>query len=142
LAEVDSELSFAREGLHVMVGTVPERIEQARELIKAGATIEAARSLLEGEEELNRRKALHRELLNLHYLVDGALLRAAEHRLDTGEARRLLEDSIRAHSQDYAVALEKARASLEILHRLLEPYAGRTANGSARGTDGQPDETL
>ncbi|MCI4323874.1 MAG: hypothetical protein L3K03_07665 [Thermoplasmata archaeon] len=141
LAEVESELSFAREGLHVMVGSVPERIQQARELVTAGATIEAARSLLDGEEELNRRKALHRELLNLHYLVDGALLRAAEHRLDTAEARRLLEDSIRAHSQDYSAALEKARASLEILHRLLEPYTSRNASGTSRGADGRADET-
>ncbi|MCI4353958.1 MAG: hypothetical protein L3K06_01160, partial [Thermoplasmata archaeon] len=120
LRETQTELVFAQDGLHVALGDVSERLKGVGALVAAGSAIEAARIVLEAAEELNRRKALHRELMNIHYLIDAALGRAAERHLDTGPARLLLDESIRAVTTDYAVALEKARESLRLLQTQLK----------------------
>ncbi|MFZ1023084.1 MAG: hypothetical protein WAN87_02995, partial [Thermoplasmata archaeon] len=98
----------------------------------AGAPIEAARLLLAAEEDLSRRKALHRELLNLHYLIDAAIARALERKLDVSRARLLLEESIRLREQDYGQALERARESHHVLQEMLktnEPVVPTTTSG-------------
>ncbi|HEV2316735.1 MAG TPA: hypothetical protein VGV89_04080 [Thermoplasmata archaeon] len=133
LRDVETELVFARDGLHVTLGGIPERLESARQRLKAGAPVEAAKSVLESEEELNRRKALHRELMNLHFLVDAALSRATERRLDTSVARQLLEESLRLRAQDYGPSLEKAREALRTLQEAL-----RRVDPSAAGTGMAP----
>ena len=120
LRETQTELLFAQEGLHVALDDVAERLAKVPERLASGAVIEAAQSVLEAGEELNRRKALHRELMNLHYLIDAALGRASERHVDTGPARRLLDDSIRLRATDYPAALEKARAALKMLQALLQ----------------------
>jgi hypothetical protein len=120
LRETQTELVFAQDGLHVVVADIGRRLDGLAEAARAGAVIESAQTLLEAGEELNRRKAWHRELLNLHYLIDAALARASERRLDTQEARKLLEESIRARGTDYAVALEKAREALRVLQGQLQ----------------------
>ncbi len=117
--ETQTELVFAKDGLHVAVDDVAEQLRAATERSRSGAVIEAARVVLEAGEELNRRKALHRELMNLHYLIDAALGRASERHLDTTEARKLLDESIRARATDYNSALEKARAALKLLQGSL-----------------------
>lgn len=71
--------------------------------------------MLKTEEELNLRKSLHRELMNLHYLIDAALTKAHELRVDTSEARALLAESLRLRETDYSAALEKAREALRKL---------------------------
>jgi hypothetical protein len=118
---VESELVFAREGLNVTLGTLPERLASIEGLIDRGDLVEAARTLLAVEEELNQRKALHRELLNIHYLIDSALSKAAERHVDTAEARKLLEESVRARNEDYQKALDKAREALRLLQGPTKP---------------------
>jgi hypothetical protein len=113
--DVATELNFAHEGLHVSVGPVEERLREVEELERRGQLIEAGRGLLAAEEELNLRKSLHRELMNLHYLIDAALARAQQARIDTTKARQLLAESIRLRETDYAAALEKAREALRLL---------------------------
>jgi hypothetical protein len=118
---VESELVFARDGLNVTLGTLPERLASVEGLVQSGDLVEGARTLLAVEEELNTRKALHRELLNIHYLIDSALSKAAERHLDTADARKLLEESIRARVEDYQKALDKARESLKLLQVQTKP---------------------
>ncbi|MCI4332835.1 MAG: hypothetical protein L3K01_03785 [Thermoplasmata archaeon] len=118
---VESELVFAREGLNVTLGTLPERLASVEGLVKSGELVEGARTLLAVEAELNTRKALHRELLNIHYLIDSALSKAAEKHVDTTDARKLLEESIRARVDDYQKALDKARESLKLLQGQSKP---------------------
>ncbi|MCI4363216.1 MAG: hypothetical protein L3K13_02800 [Thermoplasmata archaeon] len=119
IREVETELLFAQDGLHVTLGPVPQRLEQSRGALGEGRPVDAARLLLETEEELGRRKALHRELMNLHYLVDAALARATERRLDVVRPRELLTESLRLRAEDYGPALEKAREALQLLQELL-----------------------
>lgn len=119
LDEVTTELNFAREGLHVAVDPVAQSLETVVRLVREGQVLLAARGLLEAGDELNRRKALHRELMNLHYLIDAALARATERRVDTTPARALLEDSIQLRSTDYTTALAKAREALQLLQSQL-----------------------
>ena len=120
LRETQTELVFAQDGLHVALGDVAERLKGVAALLENGAAIEAAQIVLGAAEELNRRKALHRELMNIHYLIDAALGRAAERHVDTAPARLLLDESIRAVTTDYAVALEKAREALRLLQGQLK----------------------
>jgi hypothetical protein len=63
---------------------------------------------------------MHRELLNIHYLIDAALVRATDRHLPTDQARTLLAESIDLRNTDYAAALERARQSLAILQGLLK----------------------
>ena len=123
LKELQTEVRFAEEGLHVSVGPVRTRLKEMEDVDRSGRLLEAARLLLKAEEELNLRKSLHRELMNLHYLIDAALARAHERRIDTEPARALLSESIRLRETDYAAALEKAREALRKLH---ETGAGQT----------------
>ena len=125
--ELQTETNFAQEGLHVRIGPIRERLLQVEELDRSGQLLEAARLLLKAEEELNLRKSLHRELLNLHYLIDAALTRAHELRVDTSEARALLAESLRLRDTDYAAALEKAREAL----RKLQSAGVGTPEGAA-----------
>lgn len=118
--DVTTELNFARDGLHVMVDAVAESLQRASQLRASGDILGAARLLLESADELNRRKSLHRELTNLHYLLDAALSRASERHLDTTAARALLEESLQARATDYAVALAKAREALQLLQGQLK----------------------
>ncbi len=113
--ELSTEVTFAQEGLHVSVGPVRESLARVAELNQTGRLLEAARLLLSAEEDLNLRKSLHRELMNLHYLIDAALARAAERHVDTTEARALLLESIRLRETDYPAALAKAREALRKL---------------------------
>ncbi|MGA8424332.1 MAG: hypothetical protein WB778_02880 [Thermoplasmata archaeon] len=132
LKEVRTEFTFAREGLRVAVEPVDDLLKKAEELQAAGAPIEAARQLLAAEEDLSRRKALHRELLNLHYLIDAAIARALERKLDVSRARLLLEESIRLREQDYGQALERAREAHHLLQDMLktnESVIATTATG-------------
>jgi len=126
--ELQTEMNFAQEGLHVRIGPVRERLQQVEELDRSGQLLEAARLLLKTEEELNLRKSLHRELLNLHYLIDAALTRAHELRVDTSEARALLAESLRLRDTDYQAALDKAR---EALRKLQSAGVGTTPEASA-----------
>jgi len=129
LKETQTELVFASEGLHVALADVVARLEGVPGLVRSGSVIEAAQLVLESSEELNRRKALHRELLNLHYLIDAALGRAAERHLDTAEARRLLDESIHDRATDYGAALEKARAALKLLQGQLQGVEAQATPG-------------
>ncbi|MGI0155312.1 MAG: hypothetical protein ACREDE_04165, partial [Thermoplasmata archaeon] len=113
--DVTTELNFAQEGLHVSVGPVQERLHEIEALERSGRILDAGRALLAAEEDLSLRKSLHRELLNLHYLIDAALARAQQHRIDTGPARLLLAESIRLRESDYSAALDKAREALRLL---------------------------
>ena len=121
--DLQTEVNFAQEGLHVRVGPVRERLLQVESLDRSGQLLDAARLLLKTEEELNLRKSLHRELTNLHYLIDAALTRAHELRVDTSEVRALLAESLRLRETDYAAALEKAR---EALRKLQHEGVGTT----------------
>ena len=131
LKDVATELNFAREGLHVSVGPLPERLKEVEALDRAGHLLEAARGLLSLEEDLNLRKSLHRELLNLHYLIDAALVRAQQNRIDTGPARELLAESIRLRDTDYAAALAKAREALRLLQGETAPASAAAAPAPA-----------
>ncbi len=115
--ELQSEVTFAEEGLHVAVAPVKASLRESDELAAAGRLLDAARILLKSEEELNLRKSLHRELTNLHFLIDAALGRAAERRIDASDARRLLAESLELRQTDYSAALEKAREALKRLQR-------------------------
>ncbi|HTW56015.1 MAG TPA: hypothetical protein VMG36_06175 [Thermoplasmata archaeon] len=115
--ELATEINFAAEGLHVSVGPIPGELRTVDEKIAAGQLLEGAQELLRIEEALNLRKSLHRELTNLHYLIDAALGRAEERRLDTARARALLEESVRLRDSDYAAAIGKAREALQLLQR-------------------------
>ncbi|HYK92948.1 MAG TPA: hypothetical protein VEY07_02770 [Thermoplasmata archaeon] len=119
LDEVTTELNFAREGLHVSVEPVAHSLENVSKLVREGQVLPAAHALLDASEELNRRKALHRELMNLHYLIDAALARATERKVDTTPARALLEESIQLRASDYGTALAKAREALQLLQSQL-----------------------
>ena len=110
-------MTFAEEGLHVTVGPVKDALKESDELAGAGKLLEAARLLLKTEEELNLRKSLHRELTNIHFLIDAALGRAEDRRIDTTEARRLLAESLALRQTDYPAALEKAREALKRLQK-------------------------
>ncbi len=121
LKDLQTELTFAQEGLHVSVGQVKEKVREIEELHRNERLLEAARQLLAAEEELQLRKSLHRELMNLHYLIDAALARAHERKIDATEARGLLADSIRLRDSDYQAALAKAR---EALKKLQDEGAG------------------
>ncbi len=129
--DVSTELNFAQEGLHVSVGPLPERVREIEALYADGHLIDAARSLLAVEEDLNLRKSLHRELLNLHYLIDAALVRAQQNRIDTGPARELLAESIRLRETDYAAALAKAREALRLLQGETAPAPAAAAPAPA-----------
>jgi hypothetical protein len=120
LREVRTEMDFARDGLHVIVGAIPEELTQAEELQSTGKYVAAAQMVLLAEQNLNSRKSMHRELLNIHYLIDAALSRATERHVPTDEARALLDESIQLRSTDYAAALQRARHSLAILQGLLK----------------------
>ncbi|MCI4372885.1 MAG: hypothetical protein L3K02_04505 [Thermoplasmata archaeon] len=115
LTELLTEINFAADGLRVSVGPVRKRYEEIEALSHAGQHLEGSRQLLAAEEDLALRKSLHRELMNLHYLIDAALGRAAERRVDTTEARALLAESVRLRDSDYTAALEKARDTLRRL---------------------------
>ncbi len=115
--ELASEVAFAEGGLHVSVGPVKDRIREADELAAVGRVLESARVVLKGEEELGLRKSLHRELTNLHYLLDAALARASERGVDTTEARQLLAESLQLRATDYPAALAKAREALRRLQQ-------------------------
>jgi hypothetical protein len=121
LKDLQTEITFAQEGLHVSVGSVRDLLRTIDELVRDGHPLDGARELLRAEEELALRKSLHRELMNLHYLIDAALARAHERHLDTTVARQLLAESIRLREQDYPAALLKAR---EALRKLQEEGAG------------------
>lgn len=113
--EVQSEVAFAEGGLHVAVEPVKARLHEAEEATAGGRLVDAARLVLQAEEELNLRKSLHRELSNLQYLLDTAIHRAEERNLDASKPRALLAESLRLRSDDYAQALEKAREALRLL---------------------------
>ncbi len=117
LKELQTEVTFAEEGLHVSAGPVRARLKEVDEFDRAGRLLDAGRLLLKTEEELNLRKSLHRELMNLHYLIDAALARAHDRHVDTAPARALLSESIRLRETDYAAALEKAREALRKLQQ-------------------------
>jgi tetratricopeptide (TPR) repeat protein len=138
LKDVVTELNFAREGLHVSVGPVAERIHEVEELEKGGHLVDAGKTLLAAEEELNLRKSLHRELMNLHYLIDAALGRAQQARIDTTKARQLLAESIRLRDTDYPAALEKAREALRLLQEEPAPTAAPAASPAAAATPAAP----
>ncbi|HYB79416.1 MAG TPA: hypothetical protein VEG66_06640, partial [Thermoplasmata archaeon] len=121
--DLQTEVNFAQEGLHVRVGPIREKLLQVESLDRSGQLLDAARLLLKTEEDLNLRKSLHRELTNLHYLIDTALTRAHELRVDTSEVRALLAESLRLRETDYAAALEKAR---EALRKLQQAGVGTT----------------
>jgi hypothetical protein len=123
LAVFETELIFARDGLHITLGPVVPHHEEARARLAAGAPLEAARALLAAEDELNRRKSLHRELMNLHFLVDAALARAVERHLDVLRPRQLFEESVRSAGPEYGPALEKAREALRLLQEMLQGAA-------------------
>jgi tetratricopeptide (TPR) repeat protein len=110
-----TEINFAADGLRVSVAPVRQRYQEITDLAQARHHLEAGRLLLAAEEDLALRKSLHRELMNLHYLIDAALGRAAERRADTTEARALLAESVRLRDSDYPAALEKARDALRRL---------------------------
>ncbi|MGD0257263.1 MAG: hypothetical protein ABSB90_05215, partial [Thermoplasmata archaeon] len=118
-----TEINFAADGLRVSVGPVREEYEKIDALAKSNQHLEGGRRLLAAEENLALRKSLHRELMNLHYLIDAALGRAAERRVDTTEARALLAESVRLRDTDYPAALEKARDALRRLQGDVPPPA-------------------
>ncbi|HTZ62076.1 MAG TPA: hypothetical protein VMC82_05505 [Thermoplasmata archaeon] len=137
--DVATELNFAQEGLHVVVGPLPERMREIEAMDRNGRLLDAARTLLGAEEELNLRKSLHRELLNLHYLIDAALARAQASRIDTTAARQLLAESLRLRDTDYRAALEKAREALRLLQG--EPAATGAPAASAPAAAPAPSTT-
>jgi hypothetical protein len=124
LKDVATELTFAQEGLHVSAGPVAERVREVEVLERTGRLLDAAKLLLAAEEDLNLRKSLHRELLNLNYLIDAALSRAQQAGVDSSKARILLAESIRLREADYTAALEKAREALRTLQEDPSVAAG------------------
>ncbi|MCI4365820.1 MAG: hypothetical protein L3K10_07185 [Thermoplasmata archaeon] len=140
LNDLVTEINFASEGLRVSVGPVRQRFEEVAALGKAGHRLEAGRGLLAAEEDLQLRKSLHRELMNLHYLIDAALGRAAERRVDTTEARALLAESIRLRDTDYAAALAKARDALRRLQGDAVPMPATPSPEPAKSAPPPPPE--
>ncbi|MCI4351569.1 MAG: hypothetical protein L3K15_08685 [Thermoplasmata archaeon] len=138
LRDLETELVYARDGLHVNPGKVPEKLEQVARFRQEKRPLESAKGLLEAEEELNRRKSAHRELMNLHYLIDAALSRATERHLDVAPARRLIDESIRLQATEYDPALEKAREALKTLQDLLRGQESPTGFWPLRRTSGKP----
>ncbi len=140
-AELLAEINFAADGLRVSVGPIRDRFAETEKLAQQHRGLEGARQILRVEEDLNLRKSLHRELMNLHYLIDAALARAGERRIDTSEARSLLAESIRLREQDYPAALAKARDALRRLQSDLPMPAAPAAGVSAEpksAADGAP----
>ncbi|HEV2166177.1 MAG TPA: hypothetical protein VGS23_04265, partial [Thermoplasmata archaeon] len=125
--QVETELLFARDGLRVRLGDLEARLAAVSTIVEDGRLVEAGRSLLAVEEEVTNRKAAHRQLMNLHYLIEAGLRRAAASRLDSGEARRLFEESQRDTASDYTAAIAKARASLKLVEGLLKSSEPPTA---------------
>jgi hypothetical protein len=121
LRDVRAEFVFARDGLNVNLGPVGEILDGIPRLVERGELVDAARMLLNCEEQVNQRKAQQRELTNLHYLVDAALSQARAKGLDTSKAQELLSASIQARATDYGLALEKARQAHETLKAQLKP---------------------
>jgi hypothetical protein len=140
-AELLTEMNFAADGLRVSVGPVRQRYADIEALANAGQRLEASRLLLAAEEELALRKSLHRELMNLHYLIDAALGRAGERRTDTTEARALLAESIRLRETDYPAALEKARDALRRLQGETVPAPAAPAAEPAAAPAAAPAES-
>jgi hypothetical protein len=138
LKDVATELTFAHEGLHVSVAPVQERLREIEELDRTGHVLDAGRALLAAEEDLNLRKSLHRELMNLHYLIDAALARAQQNRVDTAPARLLLSESIRLRETDYAAALEKAREALRLLQGESAPATATAAPAATPAAAASP----
>ncbi|HTS32460.1 MAG TPA: hypothetical protein VMI55_00770 [Thermoplasmata archaeon] len=134
--ELLAEINFAADGLRVSVGPLRVRYVEMERLATQRRLLDGARMLIAVEEDLNLRKSLHRELMNLHYLIDAALARAAERRVDTSEARALLAESVRLRDDDYSAALEKARDALRRLQGEAPSAAttapAATATGSTR----------
>ena len=129
--DVQSEVAFAEGGLHVAVEPVKTRLRDAEAEGTAGRLVDAARLVLQAEEELNLRKSLHRELTNLHYLLETALARAEEQGVDATRSRALLAESLQLAPSDYVQALERAREALRLLRE--EGVAeGDAAPGASR----------
>jgi hypothetical protein len=118
--ELETELVFARDGLHVALGRLEERFGAVGRFLQAHQPIEAAREILAVSEELELRKVQHREFSNLQYLVGAALQRAADRQIDTTAARALLDESLRSQETDYDVAVAKAREALKLLEGVLQ----------------------
>ncbi len=129
--ELASEVAFAEGGLHVAVGPVKDRLRDVDELAAVGKILDASAAALKAEEQLAERKSLHRELTNLHYLLDAALARAADRGLDTTESRRLLAESLQLRATDYPGALERAREALHLLQRQGISVSEPTSQGTA-----------
>ncbi|MCI4358340.1 MAG: hypothetical protein L3J95_03455 [Thermoplasmata archaeon] len=125
--QIETELLYARDGLRVRIGDMDQRLSSVDLIAREGRLVEAGRTLLAVEEDLNQRKSLHRQLMNLHYLIEAALRRASEARLDAGDARRLFEASVRESATSYAEAIVKARASLKLVDGLLKASEPPTA---------------
>jgi hypothetical protein len=138
LRDLETELVYARDGLHVTPGRVPEKLEQAAKLRQSREPVESAKALLDAEEELNRRKSAHRELMNLHYLIDAAITRASERHIDIAAARKLIDESIRLQATDYDPALEKAREALKMLQDLLRGQESPSGFWPLRRPAGKP----
>jgi hypothetical protein len=138
LRDLETELVYARDGLHVHPGKVPEKLETVSRFRQTKQPLESAKALLEAEEELNRRKSAHRELMNLHYLIDAALTRATERRLDVAPARRLIDESIRLQATEYDPALEKAREALKLLQEMLRGQESPSGFWPLRRPPGTP----
>ncbi len=126
LRDLRAEVVFAREGLNVALGPVDQLLQGVPGMVQRGNLVDAARMLVSAEEQLSQRKAQHRELLNLHYIVDAALAQAQARHLDTTRARELLAESIQARASDYGAALDKARQAHELLKSMLRPAEAPT----------------
>jgi hypothetical protein len=127
LKQVETELYYARDGLRIRIGDLDERVGSVGPMVESGRLVEAGRTVLAVEEDLNQRKALHGQLKNLHYLIEAALRRAQASRLETSEARRLYEASVREAAEDYAGAIAKARSALKLVEGLLRASEPPTA---------------
>jgi hypothetical protein len=124
LRDLEGELAFAKEGLNVSVGPVESLLKQVEDFRQRHDPVSATELLLKAEEELNERKARHRELTNLSYLVDAALAQASERKVSTGRAKELLAEALRLRATDYTQAIEMARSALTELQRLLSSPPG------------------
>lgn len=141
--QVETELLYARDGLRVRIGDMAEQLGSVDAIAQEGRLVDAGRVLLSVEEDLNQRKSLHRQLMNLHYLIEAALRRASDAHLDSGESRRLFEASIRESATNYAEAIAKARAALKLVEGLLKASEPPTAfwpfkRPSSDGSDRSP----
>jgi hypothetical protein len=127
LRDVETEMHFARDGLHVHLGDLGERLANVESLAAKHELVAAGRLLLATEEELERRKSYQRELTNVFYLIEAGLRRASDARLDTTEARRRFDASTREAARDYPAAIEQARAALKLVQGLLKSSEPSTA---------------